>query len=230
MSNLGSEWNARHSKGGAWAKSGPSLELQRMLKENWIKPCRMLELGCGTGMDAVFLATQGFEVTAVDVSPMALAQARDEARRTGVSVRFLEANVLELPEVGAPFPFVYDRACYQHLRRLNRFRFRALLERVTQPGSLYLSLVPNANDDQPVAMSICAYELCLELSPLFNLVQLREFRMEGSKIPGQKRSPLAWSVLWRRVETCLSASQVPGSSSGAAPTGILKALAMGANP
>jgi SAM-dependent methyltransferase len=200
MSNLAAEWNERHSKGGAWAKSGPSQELQRILKEGWIMPCRVLELGCGMGTDAVFLATQGFDVTAVDASPLALEQARAKAATAGVSVRLLEADVLDLPDLGAPFPFIYDRACYQHLRRSNRFRFQEVLARVTQPGSFYLSLVPSANDVPPAAIGVHAYELCLELLPLLELVQLREFRMEGGIVEGKERRPLAWSVLWRRKE------------------------------
>src|SRR5262249_20828667 len=87
MSNLATEWNERHCRGGAWAKTGPSQELQRVLKEGWIPPGRVLELGCGMGIDAVYLAPQGFDVTAVDASPLAVEQARARARTAGVSIR-----------------------------------------------------------------------------------------------------------------------------------------------
>jgi hypothetical protein len=47
----------------------PSRELRRVLNEAWFGPCRTLELGCGIGTNAVFLAQQGFEVTAVERTP-----------------------------------------------------------------------------------------------------------------------------------------------------------------
>ena len=59
------DWHKRYSdKDTPWDSGQPSRELERILEEGWIKPCRVLELGCGTGTNAVYLAQRGFEVTA----------------------------------------------------------------------------------------------------------------------------------------------------------------------
>jgi hypothetical protein len=82
-------------------------------------------------------------------------------------------------------------------------RFRDALERVTQPGSLYLTLAGNANETPMPERGpprVHAQELCLELSPLFDLVQLREFRFDGVVIDGQDVAPLGWSALLRRKQ------------------------------
>lgn len=52
-----------------WETKHPSTELQRVIAEEKLQPCRTIELGCGTGINAVWLAQQGFDVTAVDISP-----------------------------------------------------------------------------------------------------------------------------------------------------------------
>ena len=49
------------------------------------------------------------DVTAVDVVPQALERAEAKARQAGVSIHFTPADVLQLPDLGKPFPFVFDR-------------------------------------------------------------------------------------------------------------------------
>ncbi len=163
----------------------------------------MLELGCGTGTNAIYLAQQGFDVTAVDISPLAVEQAKTKAQQAGVKAHFSQADILQLPEVGPPFPFVFDRGVYHHLRTVNLDGFRHILARVCQGGGMYLTLAGNANEPDPEQKGpprVHAHEICLELGPLFDLVQLREFRFDGVVIQGEPMQPLAWSALLRRKE------------------------------
>ncbi len=76
-----------------------------------------MELGCGTGTNGVWLAQQGFEVTGVDVAPLAVEQAQQRASDAGVKAQFVVGDVLELPELGGPFGFFFDRGCYHAVRR-----------------------------------------------------------------------------------------------------------------
>ena len=72
---------------------------------------------------------------------------------------------------------------------------------MTRPGCLYLTLAGSANDPGPKEggpPSVCAHEICLELEPAFELVQLREFHFDGVQIAGKPLRPLAWSALLRR--------------------------------
>src|SRR5262245_20756022 len=67
------EWNARYWDGSLpWDTGRPSSELQRLIVQHTIMPCRVLELGCGTGTNSVWLAQMGFEVTGIDVVPLAV--------------------------------------------------------------------------------------------------------------------------------------------------------------
>ena len=80
------------------------------------RPRRVLELGCGDGVNAVFMASRGCAVTAVDVSPTALEMAREKQREAGVEVEFIEGDVFELEPAGEPYDFVFDRGMLHHLR------------------------------------------------------------------------------------------------------------------
>ncbi len=97
----------------------------------------MLELGCGPGRNAVFLAARGFEVDAVDLSPTAVDWARERAaggRR--VSVRFHCGDVFALTrdELTGPYDLVYDSGFYHHLPPHRRISYLQLLDRVLAPG------------------------------------------------------------------------------------------------
>jgi 2-polyprenyl-3-methyl-5-hydroxy-6-metoxy-1,4-benzoquinol methylase len=71
-----------------WETDRPSAELARVLTYCDIRPARVIELGCGTGASAVWLAARGFEVTAVDISRLAIQRAIRRAARARVGVRF----------------------------------------------------------------------------------------------------------------------------------------------
>jgi methyl halide transferase len=195
-------WNDRYvTKDTPWDSGEPSRELARIIEQGLAPPGRMLELGCGTGTNAVFLAQKKFEVTAFDLSPLAIEQARSRAAKAGVAAKFAVGDVLNLPDVGAPFDFVFDRGVYHHLRSVDLWGFLKTLERVTHAGSLYLTLAGNANEvrtGEGGPPQVHAHDLCKELLPLFDLVQLREFRFDGVVVDGQNISPLGWSALLRR--------------------------------
>lgn len=62
---------------------GPRQEVVGLVENGRIAPCRAIDLGCGTGANAVFLAQQGFEVTGVDCAASAIENARRRADSAG---------------------------------------------------------------------------------------------------------------------------------------------------
>src|SRR5262249_38701966 len=104
-------WNERYRSGDSpWDTGRPSSELMRVVAEEQIAPCRVIELGCGPGTNSIWLAQQGFDVTGLDISSLAIQRARDLAAK--VQVRFVTGDVLDPPSLGDPFPFFFDRGCY----------------------------------------------------------------------------------------------------------------------
>ncbi|WP_121704632.1 class I SAM-dependent methyltransferase [Streptomyces sp. E5N298] len=116
--------------------SKPDENLAAYLDQGLITPGRALDLGCGAGRNALFLASRGFEVDAVDLSPMAVAWGEDRAREVGVDVRFLcgEAFALSATELKGPYDLVVDSGCFHHLPPHRRVSYLRLLDRVLAPG------------------------------------------------------------------------------------------------
>jgi SAM-dependent methyltransferase len=193
-------WNKRYQEGDSpWDTGQPSGELRRVLHEEGIAPCRALELGCGTGTNAVWLAQQGFDVTAVDLAPLAIERAEARAQTAGVKVRFVKASAFELPDLGGPFPFFFDRGCYHVVRRIDAGGYVRTLERVTAPGSVGLVLAGNAREPHdPGPPVVSEAEIREELGRVFEIVRLREFRFDSAPDVGVQF--LAWSCLIKRAE------------------------------
>jgi SAM-dependent methyltransferase len=191
-------WDERYRTGDTpWNTGRPDEELRRILAEENIRPCRAVELGCGTGTNAVWLAQQGFDVTAVDISPLAVQRARERASAAGVAVRFLVADVLEPLALSGPFGFFFDRGCYHIVRRINVQRYLDTVEHITGLGALGLVLAGNAREPlDPGPPVVTEDELRAECGRGFEIVKLREFRFDA-ELPGGER-PLAWSCLLRR--------------------------------
>lgn len=105
-----------------------------------IGPGRALELGCGTGRQAVELANRGWDVTAVDYVPSAIDRARARAEKSGASVRFLVGDVTRLGElgVGASFELVYDNKCFHGLPAAGRPGYIAAVAEACSPGGTLL--------------------------------------------------------------------------------------------
>jgi SAM-dependent methyltransferase len=106
------------------------------------QPGRVLELGCGPGRNAVFLARQGLAVDAVDLAPAAIDWARERATEAGADVRFHcgDAFALTRTELTGPYDLVYDSGCFHHLPPHRRISYLQLLDRVLAPGG-HLGLV-----------------------------------------------------------------------------------------
>lgn len=114
----------------------PDESLAGYFERGLIAPGRALDLGCGAGRNALYLASLGFEVDAVDLSPVAVAWARERAAGAGVEARFVcgDAFSLAATELSGPYDLVVDSGCFHHLPPHRRVSYLALLERVLAPG------------------------------------------------------------------------------------------------
>jgi SAM-dependent methyltransferase len=189
------DWNDSYRQGNLpWDTGRLSSELQRVIRQNAIPPCRALELGCGTGTNSVWLAQQGFDVTGVDVAPLAVEQAEKRAREAGANARFVVADVLNLPDLNGPFEFFFDRGCYHAIRRSAPLDYAPAVARQLFSGARGLILAGNAREPhEPGPPVVTEKQLRDELGPSFQVLDLHEFRFDEA--PGVPAQFLGWSCL-----------------------------------
>ncbi len=107
-----------------------------------LPPGRALDIGCGTGTQAVYMAQKGWQVTAIDAVPRPLSQARDRARAAGVSVDWILGDVARIERLGLEpgFTLVFDRGCFHGLDDSQRAAYAAAADGLAAPGATLLML------------------------------------------------------------------------------------------
>lgn len=116
-----------------WDIGEPQPELVRLVRGGELSG-RVLDVGCGPGDNAIFLAQQGFSVTAVDASGLAVESARERAAARGAEVDFRVADVMALAH-RQEFDVVLDSALYHCLPAASRAEYGAALHRVAAEGA-----------------------------------------------------------------------------------------------
>lgn len=127
------EWDERYAGARPIWSGRPNGSL--VAEAEHLRPGRALDVGCGEGADAIWLALRGWDVTALDVSLVALERAGAAAADAGVSVTWVHAGLLEARPQASGYDLVSVH--YPALRRSpGNDVERALLAAVAPSGTL----------------------------------------------------------------------------------------------
>jgi SAM-dependent methyltransferase len=124
-----------------WQRRTPPAELIALVEgPSPLAPGRALDLGCGTGTDTIYLATHGWDVTAIDMVPKAIATARRNTAAAGVAPRFIQGDVTRLHELGAGdgYRLLLDFGCYHTLPEDRRHAYVTSVSDAAAPGATLL--------------------------------------------------------------------------------------------
>lgn len=127
-------WDERYGTDELIWKAEPNRFLVEELDA--LAPGRALDVACGEGRNALWLAAKGWQVTAVDFSEPALAKGRRIASERGLEVEFVEADVVDwLPPAG-----LFDAVVlmYLHLRSPERRQVLSHAQTALAPGGILL--------------------------------------------------------------------------------------------
>ncbi len=163
-------------------------------------PGRALDLGCGTGTNALYLARLGWDVVGVDFVAQAIARARAKAAAAGSlagSARFVRGDVTNLaaldlgPQAPGSFTLLFDLGCLHGLAPASRPRYASGIARLAAPGATYLlyAFAPRLMHGRPIGMT--ADEVRALFAPHFAVTRVVE-GMDGGL-------PSAW--YWLRRES-----------------------------
>ncbi|HWR26394.1 MAG TPA: methyltransferase domain-containing protein [candidate division Zixibacteria bacterium] len=122
-----------------WDIGRPQKEFIRLAEEGEING-RVLDAGCGTGENALYLAHLGFEVWGIDGAPSAIKKAKEKAKKRGITVNFLVFDALKLQPLQTKFNTVIDCGLFHVFTDEERPIFATSLSSALYPGGKYLML------------------------------------------------------------------------------------------
>jgi len=180
-----------------WNIQSPPDALVQLVKSGEVPPCKTIDLGCGAGNYAIYLASLGFDVTGVDISPTAIKLAREQASEKRVLCDFLVADVIgDLHEIKETFDFAYDWELLHHIFPENRRKYVHNVHRILHPGGKYLSICFSEKDPQfggsgqyrKTRLGTILYfssqdELRSLFQPYFDIITLKTIEIKGKFAP-----------------------------------------------
>ena len=180
-----------------WIYEKPPEVLVDLINNGTIKPCGALDLGCGVGNYALYLASQGFQVTGIDISKTAIEIAQEKAQKLKVDCNFVVADVFgELSDIGINFDFIYDWELLHHIFPEKRKNFLKNVHNLLNPGGIYLSVSFSVKDPSfggvgkyrktPVGTVLyfsSEYELEKLYMSFFEVEVLKTIEIRGKPVP-----------------------------------------------
>jgi SAM-dependent methyltransferase len=159
-------------------------------------PGRALDVGCGSGRDAVYLAKRGWRVTAVDFVENALARAERRAAEEGVEVQWVRGEAAELARLGLDpgYSLLYDFGCIHGLPDPARRGAAAGLTELAAPGATLLILAFKAGRRVLLPRGMDEEDIVALLGDGWNLEQSQSVVREDMPAPARRASPTVYRL------------------------------------
>ena len=122
-----------------WDIGRPQGEFVRLAEEGLVKG-EVIDLGCGTGENALMFASRGSRVLGIDSAPLAIAKAKRKAQERGSHAEFLVADALELSSIRRSFDVATDCGLFHTFSDAGRRAFEASLKGALRMGGRYFML------------------------------------------------------------------------------------------
>ncbi len=169
------EWETKHSaKGNPFDQEQPYEWIVALETEGKIRG-KVLDLGCGAGHNAIYLASKGYDITGIDLSRTAVERAREKASSRGIAAKFVQASICEPLVYEGQFETVIDIGCFHSLLDEDHAKYAANLHRACAPGAtIFLRAFSNFNGRQDVSLDGKIFQ-----APSVSKIQLRNAFSEG---------------------------------------------------
>lgn len=180
-----------------WNIERADYNLVGIVESHPVEPCKALDVGCGTGDNAIWLAREGFRVTGVDYSELAIDFARKKAGEAKAEVKFHVADFLNNSIPGAPFGFIFDRGCFHSFDTpADRKKYAKNVFLYLENNGLWLTLAGNVDDGRldigPPKLT--AADVVTAVEKYFEIVFLNSGRFDSNDVNPSK----IWVCLMRK--------------------------------
>lgn len=171
-----SSWDDAYLNTPPWDIGRPQPALVELIETGEMKKGRVLDVGCGTGENTIFLAQNGFSAVGVDVAKKALEMAKVKAAQRKVRVDFRVGNALSLGFPRSYFDLVVDSGLFHTFTDEDRPRFVAEIARVLRDDGSYFMLC--FSDKEPANWGgprrVTKMEIERTFSPSFKINYVRD--------------------------------------------------------
>jgi ubiquinone/menaquinone biosynthesis C-methylase UbiE len=135
-------WENVYKDSPPWVTGVPQPEIVNLVDDKEITKGRVLDIGCGTGDNSVFLAKKGFSITCLDIVSRAIDKGRQNAKKNKVNVTFRVGNAFRISEYfkQGSFDIVIDSGMFHTLDNDERPLYAKLINEVLVEGGKYFVL------------------------------------------------------------------------------------------
>ena len=196
------DWNSNYAANELpWDTGEPDPFLVEAVQQGLVARGRALEVGCGTGTNAIWLDAQGYDVVAYDLAPLAIERARAKAKAASASRLQLEVRDFLAEPVQGSFQLVFDRGCFHVFDdKAQQTAFASRVASLLAPDGVWLSLIGSTEGPaRPGPPRRSALDIVSAVEPFLELATLRAINF--APIPGEAAPPRAWLSLWRKRAT-----------------------------
>jgi SAM-dependent methyltransferase len=198
--HAGQPWDASYRDGPPpWDIGAPQPAVTRLASAGAFAGA-LLDVGCGTGDNALYLAAQGVHVLGVDVAATAVSIARESASARGIEADFIVADALRLDRLGRGFDTVLDCALFHAFDNDERRDYAVSLASVTRPGGyLYVLCFSDADPETTGPHPVARHELSSPFTPSsgWRIASISPERLQARFAPD---GAPAWLAKVERIE------------------------------
>jgi cyclopropane fatty-acyl-phospholipid synthase-like methyltransferase len=180
-----------------WDIGKPQREFVRLADEGRVSG-DVIDIGCGTGENAIMFASLGFRVLGIDAAPLAIEKARHKAKERGSTAEFMVADALDLESLGRYFDTATDCGLFHTFSDEERETFSKSLRNVIKPDGRYFMLCFSDREpsDWGGPRRVSRDEIRLTFRHGWNVDSIKPARFEASHLG---RGGYAWLASLTRL-------------------------------
>jgi len=180
-----------------WEIDRVDTNLVNIISEVGIEPCNVLDIGCGTGNNSIWLAEQKYQVSGCDTITQAIETAKQKSELAGVKCSFFQADFLGEKSKTSLYSLLFDRGCFHCFDEPDqRLQFVYNCYSLLDKNGLWISLIGNCDEERqekgPPQMS--GSEIAKVVEPYFEILMLKSGLFDSNL----DNPPRAWLCLFKK--------------------------------
>lgn len=181
-----------------WDRMLPAELAAAMTGPHALPPARALDMGSGYGTKAIFMATHGWRVTAIEAVPRALDEARRRSAKAGVKIDLRRGDVTRLGDLKLEpgYNLVFDFGCFHGLNSRQRDAYASGVNALTAPGATLL-MMAFTRPVPPIMSAVSEAELLQRFGAAWESAGSHEAAIDNSST-ASRRGAAGWFHLVKR--------------------------------